>query len=65
MASCPAQQAVEAHLEEVLWAGQGRCEKAVHVQAEALQAAAATSSALRQNLKLYVPHKGDARTTSR
>ena len=46
VASCQAQQAAEAHLEEVLWTGQGRCEQAVHIQAEALQAAAATHQAL-------------------
>ena len=45
MATCPAQQDAEAHLEEVLWAGQGRCEETIHIQAEALQAACTTSSA--------------------
>ena len=46
MTACPAQQAAEAHLEEVLWAGQGPREQTVHIQAEALQAASTTHQAL-------------------
>ena len=67
MATRPAQQAAEAHLEEVLWAGQGPREQTVHIQAEALQAASTTSSALKQHrkLRLRYPNQAGAHIPSR